>query len=125
MLETHPSTTDYSIERGSNYVLIDVCSQIDTASADGFRRALWECNANDLPYFIVDLSSCRYIDSSGLGMLISHHRRHKNLIVIVPSDNQRNPLTSTNLANNLNFVPSREAALALTRSPEYAARLSR
>jgi anti-anti-sigma factor len=102
-----------------------VCSHVDTASGDGFRNALWECNANDLPYFIVDLSSCRYIDSSGLGMLISHHRRHKNLIVIVPSDNQRNPLTATNLANNLNFVASREAAIAMTRSREPAAQLSR
>ena len=121
MLDTHRSKTDFAIERGSNFVLIDVCSSIDTGSADAFRRALWECDANELPNFIVDLSSCRYIDSSGLGMLISHHRRHKNLIVILPSDNHRNPLISTHLANNLNFVPSREAAFALTRAPEQAA----
>ena len=50
-------------------------------------------------------------------MLITHHRNHRNLIVIVPAaKHPRNPLVPDSLAAHLTFVATREAAFALTEA---------
>lgn len=62
--------------------LVSVSGEIDLHAVPRFRSALqdaWSRTAPDNPVVLVDLSEVGFMDSSGLGVLIGHHRELEEL----------------------------------------------
>ena len=89
------------------------------ASADHFERALHKSlAAGDL---IVDLSGCQFLDSAGLGALVSARReadrRDRRLLLAAPSPEAAKLLDLTGIGNAIATHESVEAAATALNSP--------
>jgi anti-anti-sigma factor len=66
--------------------IVSVSGEIDIATADNFRQALAAESGEES--LVVSLLDVEYIDSSGLGVLVSEHKarqgRRQRLLVVLP-----------------------------------------
>ena len=118
-------TSIFTVERGLNYQLIDVCSDCDFAAAYDFRAAFLSVDDQNAQHTIVDLTTCNFIDSTGLGVLVTQHRDKRNLIVVLPPEHRLERIFElTGLNEYLSIVPTRETALEITRSGTILSKMS-
>jgi len=73
----------FVVGHGPGFRIIDVRSDIDIASAPQFRSVIGAGDGTN-EHVIVDLSQCRYLDSSGVTILASQQRRRRNVSVVLP-----------------------------------------
>jgi anti-sigma B factor antagonist len=103
----------FHVEERGDLRIIDVGCDVDIASAPRFGEALRPRDEGDARSVIVDLSGCRYMDSTGLTLLIKHHRAAKNFVVVLPPDSALNRLFEiTQLKDYFRLADSRAAAVA-------------
>jgi anti-anti-sigma factor len=70
---------DFKIEKQDNYTLIQVLvEKLDTHVAPALKSELVLIAGNGEKNIILDLSSCRYCDSSGLSAILVANRLSKN-----------------------------------------------
>jgi anti-sigma B factor antagonist len=87
---TASDNLDLAVSNGGSQRRIDVAGELDLASAPVFDASLTELTRE--PYgaiVIVDLSRLKFLDCSGLGVLVAHHYAVKaaggQLIISRPS----------------------------------------
>ncbi|OFX31107.1 MAG: anti-anti-sigma factor [Bacteroidetes bacterium GWA2_32_17] len=70
---------EFSIEKKENYTLVKVLvEKLDTHIAPALKSELVLVSGNGEKNIILDLSSCRYCDSSGLSAILVANRLCKN-----------------------------------------------
>jgi len=70
---------EFSIEKKENYTLVKVLvEKLDTHIAPALKSELVLVSGNGEKNIILDLSSCRYYDSSGLSAILVANRLCKN-----------------------------------------------
>ncbi len=108
--------SNFSVEQGVGYRLIDVGVDCDFAAADAFEAALSSDDADRRPS-IVDLTSCEFIDSKGLEALVRRHRAKRDVIVVLPPGHRLQRIFElTGLGVCFPLVATREFALELVQS---------
>jgi anti-sigma B factor antagonist len=91
MLEPQPALqlkiTSKPIEHG--YYMVDIDGEVDIATSTQLRDALYEIIAQGHNNLVLNLDQVRYIDTSGLGVLMGARKRvreHEGRILIVCSN---------------------------------------
>ena len=70
---------EFNIEKKDNYTLIQVMEEkLDTHIATNLKSELVLISGNGEKNIVLDLSSCRYCDSSGLSAILVANRLCKN-----------------------------------------------
>jgi anti-anti-sigma factor len=70
---------EFNIEKKDNYTLIQVLEEkLDTHIAPNLKSELVLISGNGEKNIVLDLSSCRYCDSSGLSAILVANRLCKN-----------------------------------------------
>ena len=62
--------------------IVRVSGELDLYTAPEFERAL-SLNGDASGRFVVDLSECTFIDSTGLGILVAAHRRNGGSALLI------------------------------------------
>jgi anti-sigma B factor antagonist len=97
-------------------LVVNVAGELDVATVPELERVLGEVAESDSRSLIVDLSDCSFIDSSGLGALVSARERTLraeggSFGVCCPDAQVRRLLEITGLDTAMGVVASREEAL--------------
>lgn len=77
------SQETFRIVDSGAYRLVSVYGDVDGTNAAGFRLAC--SGGDDTRPVIVDLVKCSYIDSIGLGVLVSRSRKARLSVVLTPA----------------------------------------
>jgi anti-anti-sigma factor len=109
---------DFKVEQQPNYTTIRVLQEkLDTHIAPSLKSELVLISGNGEKNVILDLSKCRYCDSSGLSSILVANRLCKNaggLFVLTGlNDAVERLITISQLDTVLNITPSIETAVAL------------
>lgn len=79
-----------SHRRESDHVVVEVCGELDLASAPELRSSLLGLIESGVRSIAVDLSAITFIDSTGLTVLVQAHkqmlRREGRLVIRRPSE---------------------------------------
>jgi anti-sigma B factor antagonist len=88
MLGTEPGEINFSVshEAESDWHVLTVSGELDVFAAPDLADELEK--AMRAPRIIVDLSQCRYIDSTGIAALFRAHKRSGERIRLVVGDQQ-------------------------------------
>jgi len=93
------------------YTTVVAPPEVDIASSNSLRTEIESAIAGNA-WVIVDLSGLEFIDSTGLGTLLScHHRADQyggNLVLVGPNERTRKLLRITQLDAMLEIYPSAE-----------------
>ncbi len=110
---------EVDVNQAASYALVDVCRDVDMASAPELDEMLSAIvDRNGSTSLIVDLTSCKYLDSSGLGVLIRHRKAGGRIVVILPPHHQLQRLFSiTRMHDVFTIVGSRFAATQYLEGP--------
>jgi anti-anti-sigma factor len=108
----------FSVEGSQDFLLAEVSGDVDIASSQSFRAFLMSlADTVSDRWIIVDLSRCRYIDSSGLGALIRAKLLVDKIILVVPSENHtvRRLFDRVNFGSQFAIEASRGSAIAFAQ----------
>ena len=98
---------------------IVVRGELDLAVADQLEKAIRDCRGEQI---LISLESCRFIDSTGIAMIVKAHRRNDPRVVVhSPRDQVLRVLEVTGLTGNGLVFDNREQALSVTAGPVGAA----
>ena len=96
-----------SINTSVDAARVLVEGEVDVSNADELRNAVDAALALDAPEVTVDLSQVRYIDSTGIGVLVGAAHRAadagKKLVVASPQKNVARVLGLLGVADDLNI----------------------
>ena len=96
--------------------VVAVRGAVDLFSAPELKRRLLDAIDGGARHVVLDLSETGFLDSTGLGALLTAHRRlasRDGRLVIVPGDQGvMRVFEITGLDSIFTFAPTREAALA-------------
>jgi anti-sigma B factor antagonist len=106
---------DIDIRKLENCILITVNGEIDLYSVKQLKeRITYEIEDHKPPKFVMDLNSVRYIDSTGLGILIGIKRRCAEkggeLLLVFDSERITNLFNITGLHNVFSIYKSVDEA---------------
>ena len=109
---------DFKVEQQSNYTLIRVLQEkLDTHVAPSLKSELVLISGNGEKNIILDLSKCRYCDSSGLSSILVANRLCKNaggmFVLTGLNDAVERLITISQLDTVLNITMNVEEAIAL------------
>ena len=109
---------EFKIEKLENYTLIQVLEEkLDTHIAPSLKSELVLISGNGEKNIVLDLSKCRYCDSSGLSAILVANRLCKNangmFILTGLNDAVERLVTISQLDTVLNISNSIEEAVAL------------
>jgi anti-anti-sigma factor len=109
---------EFKIEKLENYTLIQVLEEkLDTHIAPSLKSELVLISGNGEKNIILDLSKCRYCDSSGLSAILVANRLCKNangmFILTGLNDAVERLVTISQLDTVLNISNSIEEAVAM------------
>ncbi|MDR2040549.1 MAG: STAS domain-containing protein [Bacteroidales bacterium] len=109
---------DFKVEQQPNYTLIRVLQEkLDTHIAPNLKSELVLISGNGEKNVILDLSKCRYCDSSGLSSILVANRLCKNaggvFVLTGLNDAVERLITISQLDTVLNITSSIEDAVAL------------
>lgn len=109
---------EFKIEKHANYTLIQVLEEkLDTHIAPTLKSELVLVSGNGEKNIILDLSKCRYCDSSGLSSILVANRLCKNaggsFVLTGLNDAVERLITISQLDTVLNIAPSFEDGIAL------------
>lgn len=107
-------------ELGDGIHAINVAGELDHATAPELRLRLDEAMAIAGGNLLIDLTDCRFVDSTGLSLIVDAHNRlvRKNgrrLVLCCPTDEVRRLFELTAIDEALPVHPSRDDALAALR----------
>ena len=105
------------IEREGEVHAFNVVGELDQATAEALREPLKEAISAGATAVLVDLSGCKFIDSTGLSVLVEAHRElrgnsHGGFSVCCPDAQVRRLLEITGLDETMRVVESRDEAIA-------------
>lgn len=97
------------IEEGEGFVRVVLSGELDVATAPGVEERLLEIEAGELPERVVlDLRELRFIDSTGLSLLLNADRRTRAagraFTIVAGTGPPRRLLDTTGLVNRLDVV---------------------
>ena len=105
-----------SVRVDGDVPVVRVSGEIDVATAPALDAAMREQIDDGHRVLVLDMRRVTFLDSSGLGVLISHHktlrRHHGSLRIANASARVLTVLTITALSDVLTLYPSVPAALA-------------
>ncbi|MDR2979117.1 MAG: STAS domain-containing protein [Bacteroidales bacterium] len=109
---------DFKVEQQPNYTLIKVLHEkLDTHVAPSLKSELVLISGNGEKNIILDLSKCRYCDSSGLSSILVANRLCKNaggmFVLTGLNDSVERLITISQLDTVLNITMSVEEAVAM------------
>ena len=86
---------------GGNAILVSLPREMLMSHTPTYRAALLEQMDDAIDHLLLDLSNVEYMDSSGLSVLVSLHKRARELggeiILLAPSDGVRALIELTSL----------------------------
>ena len=74
-MESESGLLKIDVERSRDQLVLSISGELDLATAPLLQEHLLEAAQTDLSEVVVDLEHATYIDSSGLGVLVSAHNR--------------------------------------------------
>jgi len=90
---------------------LSLSGELDLATAPRVEQAAEELLAGGLHTLVLDLSDLRFIDSSGLRVVVILHRRAEDegwrLSIVRPSEQVHRVFEISGLADRLNFIEDR------------------
>jgi anti-sigma B factor antagonist len=102
-------------ERKTNSVLISLKGRFDAGAADDFKEKMGALTAQGIPYYVIDLSLVSYIDSGGLGSLVTSLRRVRekqgDIRIASLNDKVRKVFELTRVYRIFDIYDSSEAAI--------------
>jgi anti-anti-sigma factor len=108
--EKNHTDPDFSVVRLSHSgseTTIALAGELDLASAPALKECLLQAAASGAETLEVDLGSLTYIDSAGLGVLVSAHKRLEStggsLVIRQPNERVMRIFTVSGLCNFLNI----------------------
>ena len=109
---------DFKIEKSDNYTLIQVLDEkLDTHIAPNLKSELVLISGNGEKNIILDLSNCRYCDSSGLSAILVANRLCKNakgaFVLTGLNEAVERLITISQLDTVLNIVESVDEAVKI------------
>ena len=109
---------DFKVEQQPNYTLIRVLHEkLDTHVAPSLKSELVLISGNGEKNIILDLSKCRYCDSSGLSSILVANRLCKNaggvFVLTGLNDAVERLITISQLDTVLNITMNVEGAVAM------------
>jgi anti-sigma B factor antagonist len=103
---------EHVTRRDGDATIIELGGDVDVGSAQEVRELLADALADGA--VIVDLSGARFIDSAGIGLFVSAHRRAEergsSFVLAAPSEGAQRVLTLSRTDRLLVVHPSVEAA---------------
>jgi len=103
------------IVRKEDTVIIKLEGEFDLESAQGFSSAVSDLQWEDFDKILVDLGAVTFMDSSGLGALLSRYRdvtaAGKDFVITAPSHTIREILGISGLNRVVDIYPDVETAL--------------
>ena len=114
---------EFNIERFENHTLIKVLEEkLDTHIAPTLKSELVLVSGNGEKNIVLDLSNCRYCDSSGLSAILVANRLCKNasgtFILTGLNDAVERLITISQLDTVLNISSSVEDAIGMIKEAE-------
>jgi anti-anti-sigma factor len=114
---------EFKIEKVENHTLIKVLEEkLDTHIAPTLKSELVLVSGNGEKNIVLDLSNCRYCDSSGLSAILVANRLCKNangtFVLTGLNDAVERLITISQLDTVLNIADSVEAAVAMIKDAE-------
>ena len=110
--ENDPPMCAFVRDRSSDAEILHVFGEVDLANASEFATAINGLAGNGST-FVVDLTGCTYMDSSGLRVLVTAHNAHgpKMRLAVPESGSVRRIFELTNLLTQFaNFSSVEDAA---------------
>jgi anti-sigma B factor antagonist len=102
-------------ERKTNSVLISLKGRFDAGAADDFKEKMGALAAQDVRYYVINLSLVSYIDSGGLGSLVTSLRRVRekqgDIRIASLNDKVRKVFELTRVYRIFDIYDSSEAAI--------------
>lgn len=116
---TDDSSSDFSIDQqavGQGRVVVRVRGSVDLFAAPELKRRLIDAVNRGAQEIILDLSATEFLDSTGLGALLTAYKRLNGrggrLVVVPGSPSIARVFEITGLDSIFEFADSREAAIA-------------
>ncbi|HOF90300.1 MAG TPA: STAS domain-containing protein [Tenuifilaceae bacterium] len=114
---------EFKINKLENYTVIEVLEEkLDTNIAPSLKSELVLISGNGEKNIVLDLSSCRYCDSSGLSAILVANRLCKNangtFVLTGLTDAVERLITISQLDTVLNIAHSRNEAAEIIRKAE-------
>ena len=91
--------------------VLRVRGEIDLTTADAFRKAV-EAATGSARRLVIELSDCRYMDSTGLQVVARAFKHHPSLAVVLPQGPVRRLFDITGLTGQLHVRDSLEDAFS-------------
>lgn len=110
-----------SIDESSNAWVIGVAGDLDYSECAAFRIAIDRMLHSMPPSLVVDFSAIEYLDSSGLGLLLSLSREYQEAggrLVLVTNETVDSVLEMTRLTGVFTIEADVRSALAHLKSTE-------
>ncbi|WP_126992289.1 STAS domain-containing protein [Thermosipho globiformans] len=106
----------YEVTKLENIPVIKITGEIDISNAYEMKQFIHENILNNgEKYCILDLSHLKYIDSSGLGILVGLHKSFKlqggEIVLVNMNENIKNLLKLTSLDRVLNIKDTPKDAI--------------
>jgi anti-anti-sigma factor len=105
----------FTLDQHPDAWVLTAQGEIDYADSPAFRSCVECLLAGSPPAAIIDLSKIRFLDSSGLGLLLRLHREYdadSRRMVLIPSKPVSGVLDLTRLADRFVTAPDLETARA-------------
>ncbi|MCC7303423.1 MAG: STAS domain-containing protein [Bacteroidia bacterium] len=115
----------FSVERKEKFAVIRTqAEKLDSNVAPSLKSELVVLNADGVKNIIIDLTSTRYCDSSGLSAILVANRLCKNshgtLVISSLQENVTKLISISQLDSILNIAPSVEEAVNMIFTEEVA-----
>jgi anti-sigma B factor antagonist len=121
---THPSLDVSHRDGGDGVCVVTITGEVDLATAPRLKSSLLELLDEGFSRFVLDLSAVRYLDSTGLGVLIAFSRRlpeEGRIVLAHTPEPVLSLLELTGLDAQFQTLASVEDALAQLRGDSQAA----
>lgn len=112
--------TAWQIDPMSSAVLVTVASEIDLAAVPMFSKVLNDAAAYGLPV-ILNCAALRYLDSTGMDVLLRYGKRVPRVVLASPQDVIRKIFRVLSLDTVIPLYESVDIAIAACRDAEGAA----
>ncbi len=111
----------FTTDQVDTVTVLDVAGEVDLDTADLLRAEAEKALSDRPPELVLDLTGVDFLDSSGLGALLSLQRRLADeggfLRLVIGSRHVRRVIDVTGMANVLAIYDTRAAALSAQREP--------
>ena len=112
----------HTIDQQDGVTVVHVAGDIDVSHTLVLREAIAGPLACDAPRLVMDLAEVGFMDSAGIGLLVTAHRRAEQaggrLVVAALGDAVSHVLTLTRADRLLTVVPSVEEGLVAVRAAQ-------